>query len=168
MSYFLVASWVVVAVLAGIALVGSRRWHRNVTAWVRPGRTEPAPEGHTLLNLRNWAVLLVAGGFLLVLTLDHVRLSEEELEAATDLGADLASGPGITADRIAAETSVLLGRDLEVGEVSDEVDPEGDDGSTWYEVRPARGSDADDLREPVVCVQLYSESAVANVGPCTD
>ncbi|QCW51769.1 hypothetical protein FE634_17565 [Nocardioides dongxiaopingii] len=168
MTYLLVASWTLVAVLAAIALTGSRRWHRNVTAWTRPGAAEPAPEGHTLLDVRNWAALVVVGGFLLVVTLDHVRLSEEELEEATDLAVGLASGPGVTAQRIAAEAAVLLDRDLEAVDVSDEVDPEGEDSNTWYEVRPARDSDSDDLLEPVVCVQLYSDTASANAGPCLD
>lgn len=163
MPLLLVVLCVVAAAAVAIAARGPRRWYETVTLRVRPDAPEPSRERLRLLAVRNVVVALVVVAVAASVTLDRLRLSEDELVEATRAATDrIASSPEIDEARLETEVEVDLDHDVIIYGVA-EFDggtppPDADVEVFALEVTSqTRYSDSDPRRDdgaPAACVVM--------------
>jgi hypothetical protein len=139
------------AARVGIALAGPERWDKIWRAQVHPSGQAPTDGGYRLLFWRNWAVAVGAVA-LVVVAVDHARLSDDELyEAArTAVKAVDGSAGGMPGDRLEAVVEAAVGADLSVEQLES-----GDDESRSEKFQISRGEKPGE-HEPAICIEITS------------
>lgn len=163
--------WTAVLLALAKLCYGRRNWFSDVVADVHPGRPEPTPRGYRTLLARDLGVVALLLAFAVPTTVERVVVTQDELHDATVTAVGLVPEGSLSTDRVRAQLTVLLDREVRVDDLSEEYAEQDDDGTVQYfywEVRV--GDPTEDLADveddTYVCIDGQRSSTLD--GPATE